>query len=58
MIKDIMYQWQIIDPSLIWMEFSENDSKKTAYYFFKSDSSFHYKRRITNKTSFEPPKGL
>lgn len=57
-IKDIMYQWKIIDPSLIWMEFSENDRKKAAYYFFKSDGSLHYKRKITNKTVFEPPKGL
>jgi len=57
-VIDILYQWKIIDPSINWMEFTQDDAKKGVCYFFKSDGSYKYKKIITNKAGIEPPKGL
>lgn len=57
-VISILYQWGIIDPSLDWMTFIEDDAKKAVYYYFKSDGSYQFKKIITNTTGFEPPKGL
>lgn len=57
-VIDLLYQKGIIDPTLDWLEFSEDDSKKAAFYYFRSDGSYQYKRIITNEGIIEPPKGL
>jgi hypothetical protein len=52
----ILWKYNCLQTYCIIPEYSTNDSEKVAYYYFCKNDLTKYKRVVTNKGVYEPPK--